>query len=189
MAKKKWLWVPRFAIDGGITTGVAWGCFPSIDYGGIEERIKRGIAGGGFGYAQVPSVGKFERPEINNVWEAGGLIDLWAAWNEQLQDRNLYPTRILMEDFSVGQSAKGVRSRHVIQSARVTSAFESAVCGYVEEGTEWLHVPVTYRPVESMGYATNDRLKNWGFWVKGMEHVRDAARLIALDMAKEKPKT
>lgn len=184
----KWRWTPRFAIDGGITTGVAWGCFPSPEFGGIEERIRRGLSGGGFGFVQVPSVGKFERPEINNVWEENGLIALWSAWNESLEDRDLYPTRILMEDFSVGQSGKGVRDRHLVQSVRVTAAFESAVMGYVEEGTEWMHVPTTYYPVHTMQYATNARLKNWGFWIKGMEHVRDATRLIALDMAKEERK-
>lgn len=185
--KQKWRWTPRFAVDGGITTGVAWGCFPSPEYGGIAERIARGIKGGGFGFVQVPSVGKFERPEINNVWEANGLIALWAAWNTELEDRGmgLYPTKILLEDFSVGQSGKGVRTRHLLQSARVTSAFESAIMGYVEEGTEWMHVPTFYIPAHTMQYATNQRLKDWGFWIRGMEHVRDATRLIALDMAKE----
>lgn len=39
-------------------------------------------------------------------------------------------------------------------------------------------------PATSKSFATNARLKDWGLWCRGGEHARDAARQIAVQVAR-----
>jgi hypothetical protein len=44
--------------------------------------------------------------------------------------------------------------------------------------------PVFQTPSQAMGYATNERLHEWGIWSVGLEHARDATRHVALRASK-----
>jgi hypothetical protein len=46
-------------------------------------------------------------------------------------------------------------------------------------------IGVTFQaPSDAMTFATSERLKRWGLWVKGKEHERDAWRHLATFVAR-----
>lgn len=173
------LWVPRFAVDGGITTGLCWGIFPTK--GTTEEQVQKAKR---LTFEQVPSVGPYseEFPELAGALK---IYDIWFDWNEKLETLGLYPTRVIIEDFRIRTK---VMTRSVLASVRICNLLMGMMSVGEEAGMEYLHLPTLYDPSQSKSFATNERLKRWGLWAKGKPHSRDAARLIALDLAESRRK-
>jgi hypothetical protein len=190
MAKKKGFskgWTARFAVDGGITTGLCYGAFPNDPRIDMKEKVARAREGGNLTFMQVNSVGPYgeEFPEYTCALK---IFDIWSEWNDSLEERGLYPTKVIIEDFEIRTN---VMTRDVLASVRIANLLMGMMGISEEEGMEFLHLPKFYKAAQSKRFATNPRMKEWGFWEKGMgtaqlEHALDAARLVALDLAEER---
>lgn len=174
--------VARFAVDGGITTGLCWGVFPKK--GDMEEQVRRARKGGSLTFEQITPSGPHaaDFPELSVALK---IYDLWFDWNEALMEKGLYPTRVIIEDFRIRTQ---VMTRSVLSSVRICNLLLGMMTITEDEGMEFLHLPTMYDPSQSKRFATNERLKRWGLWAVGMDHARDAARLLALDLAEERNK-
>lgn len=180
-------WTARFAVDGGITTGLCYGAFPRDKKLSMKQQVAKAREGGNLTFTQVNSAGPYgqEFPEYTCALK---IFDIWCDWNDQCEKVGLYPTKVIIEDFEIRTQ---VMTRDVLASVRIANLLMGMMGINEEEGMEYLHLPKFYKAAQSKHFATNPRMKEWGFWERGMgtnqlEHALDAARLIALDLAEER---
>lgn len=157
----------QFAImvfDPGATTGAARGLFRPCDT--LAETLATG--------------------EDWETWEVTGpppiqsreIAEEFIAWHFELHVERLVPVHdihFISEDFQLRPSkAKGAGSDpRMLDPVRVTSGVEALM---VDAEYETRHEVEKQMPGLAKGYATNDRLRQWGAWVVGSEHRRDANR-------------
>lgn len=111
--------------------------------------------------------GQITGDENEQAAEILGLIDTWPG------------CAVLFEDFILRTA---IKSREVLSPVRITARVEFGL--YLSGGQQiWKQMPS-----EAMTIATDDRLKQWGFYERsgGMGHARDADRhgLVWLRKAK-----
>lgn len=149
-------------VDPGRTTGVAWGVFRTA--GTVKQTLID---------ADVESCEIVAGP-------VGTGIEVSRRWQDFFASANIdgCPTpeiSLVLESFAL-------RTAHADTSpVAVTAAI--ATCVYLQ-APMWDWDGETQSPSEAKGYARDDRLRDWGLWVRGSEHQRDARRHLALKVAK-----
>jgi hypothetical protein len=149
-----------FVIDPGTKTGVAWGSAGQV--GTVASRIAAGSVEsrtieGGF---------------IQQTAQLTGLFDVYMRKAEKVH--------VVVEDFILRKMTSG---RELLDPVRVASGFLAVLYDSFAPGFD-----VTWQqPSAAMTYATNNRLREWGLWIRGsdpaLEHQRDARRHFCLYVA------
>lgn len=82
---------------------------------------------------------------------------------------------VVMEDFVVSErTAKA-------SSAGWKRGKELEFIGVVRWSCERAGIPfTTYTPAQAKGFSTDDKLRRMGWWTRGLDHPRDAARHLLL---------
>lgn len=97
------------------------------------------------------------------LWE--NLLDLFVRTN---------PTAVVCENYRVYQHKLKQHSNSSVETLRVIGGID-LLCGLGWEGHE--PVPIKYQMAsQAKGFVTDEKLKSWGMWQKGMRHSRDAVR-------------
>lgn len=176
-------WIGLFAVDAGMTTGLCYGAFPRK--GATKRQVKRARSGGDVRWEQITGIGNF-CDDVPEVGVAINVYDVWLQFKDKCEEAGIGTPRMIIEEFTLRGGARPLPTsdRHVLASARIGSILIGMLIRDADEGMEWSVLPKFYGPSESKSYATNDRLKRWGLWTIGQEHARDAARLIALHLAR-----
>lgn len=148
------------SVDPGGTTGFAYGVFkPHVDDSmrTLLARSRSGI-----------EAGECYGPSEEQAWD---LFLMWRDFRSSCDHRCV----LIIEDFALRQ-----RSAE-LSPIEVTYGLLTLLRG--EDG-EWRHgAPVKQMP-STKSYATNDRLKDWGVWIIGSEHSRDAVRHLCAYLSK-----
>jgi len=96
--------------------------------------------------------------------------DIWevAKWLETFT-KKFHPKVIVVEDYRVYSWRAKQHTWSDLFTPRLIGGLE-VLCGMHD-------VPlIKQQPQVAKGFCTDDKLKSWGFWVKGQPHVRDAIR-------------
>jgi hypothetical protein len=151
-----------FVVDPGTKTGVAWGSAGRL--GTVRERIAAG---------SIESC-TIEGDFIEQVEQLG---DLYAQF---ITDKPRKHFHVVVEDFILH---KMTSDRELLDPVRVASGFLAVLnFGFAPRfDLTW------QQPSAAMTYATNNRLREWGLWIRGsnrdLEHQRDARRHFCLYVA------
>lgn len=177
-------WVGLYAVDPGGTSGVSWGVFPVK--GSTKGQVSRACHRGCTEVAMAEAKGLVPNAMSGEQAAAALIVDSFLAFREECDSAGV-PARLIIEDFflypKVLKGEGGSSQREGIAPARIASAMEAHLWNKLE-GMAWT-VGVRYQMAsEAKGYCTNDRLKRWGLWEVGKPHARDAARHLALGLAK-----
>jgi hypothetical protein len=162
------------AMDPGGKTGVAWGIFDVNGKSPIEAIATRMEDGS-------CTVDGREEDQIRE------LALLWRAWLRRCVAKHCMPedsVELVIEDFQMrkGDWAEGT---DIILPVRVTWGLIGYRLGQVDEyerggwGPALAPRVILQQPSQASTYATDDRLKRWGLWVRGREHERSAWRHVA----------
>lgn len=142
-------------------------------------------------YGQVDTIILDKTPGVK---QGEKVID-WAELNEVFCDNP--PTYVVCENYRIYAHKLERHSFSDVQTLRLIGGIDQ-LChlgwhGYAGLDREATHdyeppeqvstfgyhqpVPIFYQmAVQAKGFATDDRLKDWGFWKEGMKHSRDAIR-------------
>lgn len=159
-------------VDPGGRSGVAGGYF--MNMGSVAATLKRAVR-----REAVWAVFIDGSPEEQAWWLARQWTEFrfkWVVEYGQRADR----CSLVVEAFKL-------RQRSVeLSPVEVTSGLTTLLRG---SGGDWPQgEPVYQEPSSAKGYATNDRLKEWGLYPLGRgggDHKRDALRHIAARVAAE----
>ena len=156
--------VAIFAVDGGTTTGVARGIFPAY-----ADSTWEGLAAGRWESWEV------EGPIAEQCWEIIGEYADWIGWPEckPMDELHVKSRHLVFEDFVVRLGTGASSKRVLLDPVRVASGCD--VLCKTREGLRWAF-PEYQQASVAKNYATNERLRAHGMWVKGSEHRRDAVR-------------
>ena len=171
-----------FGCDPGGATGLAWGIFNPHARGGASEALRTKSHDGSTTISGDP------RDQIREI-----AVKWQGFYNACVRSQQLPPSHVwfVMEDFiyKPGTIYGG-------ESSEISTAIIWGVEGY-RMGTkdEWLkhrrgafamHMPdmILQTAGEAKGYATNDRMKEFGIWVRGREHERSAWAHVATFVAR-----
>lgn len=189
------------AVDPGLTTGWSQGVFDTS-----KKNVKEVIA-----HSQQDDVlnslldcGEIKTsddPENEPDWEvftAMKIVNSWSAfcrqivWSVDLPAPSIKKV-LVIEDWRARLPMRSA-SRVVLSPVRIASLvigmlLASKAMRGLENQTKGLirvgDLDVLYQaPVDAKSYASDERLKDWGLWVKGSDHARDANRHMALVIAK-----
>lgn len=118
---------------------------------------------------------KFEHwPE--QIAAANSLVYQTVMWQlENEFDEEVDDFIIVIEDFILRQGPHGSK-REGLAPVRMTS-YILAACSRT---WEWPIKVVTQSAADAKGRVTDDRLRDYGWWVRGAPHSRDALRHTAL---------
>lgn len=146
-----------FAVDPGTTTGYDYGLWRTNC--GVKEAVSayRGICD--------EITGSYD-------YQARMLAQMFAEFSAANSgDRRVTATHLVIEKYVQRPTAHFVSDESLdpVKVAYMTLGYLTALTGRA--------VPVVWQmPAESMTYANNVRLREWGAWVRGKEHGRDARR-------------
>lgn len=168
------------AVDPGETTGVARAFLNASRAGSsMSSLMKRAIRKDALRVEQVRPALMPGHPKAASASQASQLYRTWERFQFKANVELAIPYGaiwLVIEDFQLRQ-----RSAE-LWPVEVTHALLGLLTG--RDGT-WAGCVRTdciefQQPSTAMTYATNDRLKRWGLWTRGMEHGRDATRHLAL---------
>lgn len=135
------------ALDPGGTTGwCTMGVHPDALTGDPDVPI--------LGNVEWWTAGQFEGAEDDQADEIVELIHSWPT------------SRIIIEDFIL-RSQAGLLGREVLSPVRITAKVVWAIRP---------RYAVLQMPSLAMGTITDERQKDWGFWLPGQPHARDAIK-------------
>src|SRR5215831_8075482 len=171
-----------FGCDPGGSTGCAWGIFNPLANGGAAESLRDKQ------HAGSTTVTGDARAQIR------AIVKLWHVfYNDCVRVRCLPPTHVwfVMEDFiyKPGTVYGG-------DSSEISTAIIWGVEGYrmgqrdewdkLKRGNKEIHIPdmILQTAGEAKSYATNERMKEFGVWVRGREHERSAWAHVATFLAR-----
>jgi len=171
-----------FGCDPGGATGLAWGIFNPHAKGGVAEALKTKQCDGS---TTIKGDARYQIREIARMWQAFYTVCVRTG---QLPPENVW---LVMEDFiyKPGTVYGG-------DSSEISTAIIWGVEGY-RLGTkdEWTKhrrgafatsMPdvILQTAGEAKGFCTNERMKEFGIWVRGKEHERSAWAHIATFLAR-----
>jgi len=171
-----------FGCDPGGHTGIAWGVFNPHAKGGAAEALKSKMCDGS---TTIDGDARSQIRQIVKLWQG---FYRECVFVKQLPPENVW---FVMEDFiyKPGTIYGG-------ESSEISTQIIWGVEGY-RMGTkdEWskhkrgafaTHMPdmILQTAGEAKGYCTNDRMKEFGIWVRGREHERSAWAHIATFVAR-----
>lgn len=172
-----------------------WLCLPDQDPGG-KIALWTCDPGGTTGYARavirtrMPSgkktgrISKLDYLEQLEAWEekrqplATGiqLVRDWEKWSRRMYDKHKAKGVLVMENFNLAPG--GAFHQNVLLPVVALSA--ARTCSILELGADYI---VQQQP-SLKANVDNDRLKEWGMYVVGKEHARDAVRHFAVRAAR-----
>lgn len=155
------------AIDPGGTTGVAMGIFPVRSGGaGRTERL-------------ITDRLELDTCEVGGDYleQAVALIDGWREFKAILKGVGVKRRPIIVMESFILRPGKASADPAQLMPVRVAAAFEALMLRRRRAGAAGL---VEYQtPSQAKGYATDERLREWGLWKVGSAHERDALRHMA----------
>ena len=163
-----------FGVDPGGATGLAWGIFNPEPPITIEQSLRdRQLAGN-------CTVTGDRREQIMTIADTWRAFYETSVFNAQLPHDRIF---LIVEDYIfTGGSYSG-------DAASISTSIIWGLEGYrMGRRDEWrkhndgdvaLPPMVLQSAGEAKGYATNQRLKDWGIWVKGRDHERSAWQHVA----------
>lgn len=173
----KWLGV--MAVDPGGTTGVAWGVFPTEHAVDTRCELARDLGSG-------EVTGDYQ-------YQAARIVEHWREFSAWCEGQGV-GARLVVEDFVLRvRSASSDRAQ--LMPVRVAACIEGILiestlgCAMPLGRVGWEAMLAVYDDVvyqtaaAAKGYATDARLRRWGFWVRGSRHCRDAWRHVLLYVA------
>jgi hypothetical protein len=148
-------WLRIMAVDPGGTTGVAGGSFRVGKNSMAKDVMQEADGDGRIWTAEVEGSPREQAAELNQLWQSLSRTG---------------PTPLLViEDFVL-------RSQNAdLTPVAVTAALEALVGFDIER----------QMPSAAKSFLTNDRMHDWGLWVVGSAHERDAIRHVALKLSRE----
>lgn len=171
------------AIDPGETTGVAQGFF-RVKGGTTRDTLGRAARKGALRVEEIVAAEAYRGGRFDGTIQAALLYRLWQRFQFQSMEWTVpVPyTFLVIENFALRQRSAN------LAPVRVTEALLGMLCS--PSGT-WAAAPRLdtalrfQEPSEAMGYARNDRLKNWSVYplTRGKEHARDALRHLCLGVS------
>lgn len=169
--KKEYPYIAIFSVDPGTVSGVARGYFPAK-----TESVWEGLAQGKWESWET------DGPTSRQAWEIVGEYAEWTGGpgHPLHWERGASQWAFTMEGFTLRLGTGASSRRELLDPVRVAEG--CATLCLQRNGLPW--VELTYQqPSAAKNFATNDRLRRAGLWVKGSEHRRDAVRHMALRYA------
>jgi ABC-type taurine transport system ATPase subunit len=160
------------AIDAGGHTGVAWGIFDTKVT--TAEALMAGIDKGS------DTITGLEVSQIKD------LSRRWRQFFYKCVNQGCMPTEsveLIVEDFVLRPGGHGGGKEGNV-SQRIAWGLLGYRLGQADEFERAMQEPATVNQVifqipSAMSFATDKRLREWGLWVRGREHERDAWRHVA----------
>jgi hypothetical protein len=154
--------VAIMAVDPGTVTGVATAILPKPHkLAGIVQP--KSVWGG---LADKSARWETYEEDSDLARQAWSIMDQYREWREPYRYNH-----IVFEGFALRQ----LGSDSLLDPVRVTWGCEAL--SWSRAGHRWAFIK--YQMPSAKNFATNDRLRRHGLWVKGSEHRRDAVRHIA----------
>lgn len=102
------------------------------------------------------------------------MLDKWldtkSDWDRiDMSDRHLYPCYVVMEEYRVYSHLAQSHSHSTIHTARLIGAIEALL---TLKGIRYEMCPAGL----AKGFATDQKLEDWGMYQVGQRHARDAIR-------------
>jgi hypothetical protein len=155
-----------YAIDPGVTTGVARGV---VDFGKGARKMKTMLRD-----AKIETA-EFKMMDGDHLGAASEIWDDLIGWEGDLVMKNFEARRmhVVSEDFLLRLPAR-TSAREGLAPVWVLACLEGLLGRAIER----------QMPSEAKSFATDERLQLWDLWVRGSEHKRDACRHLALKVGK-----
>lgn len=150
------------AVDPGRTTGVARGIFRP----GKEATLASTLATA----TQLESW-ECTGSLAEQAEEIVGELDDWLSWAH-------IESGVAMPDLHLVVESFALRTAHADLTPVKLSERIDERWPYVDSAP-WIEIE-RQTPAHAKGYATDERLRRWGVWVKGSTHRRDAMRHVCL---------
>lgn len=139
------------ALDPGETTG--WSVWDSHDNSTHYELVRAG---------QLPTWDKEAKPQTNKC-----IVPCVRNFRQFLDE--VKPDEVVMESYRVYEWKAENHSWSDVPTLRIIGSFET-----------WLHnanIPYFFQTAQvAKQFVTDERLQEWGFWLKGQRHARDSMR-------------
>lgn len=148
-----------FALDPGLTSAYAWGVVR--DEGPVADRL-----------GLKTRSGSATIKDVDWLSQAMVISRDWTTFAEDCRARHT-PAYLVCEDFILTRFKSSDRSG--LYPVWVAAALSGHLAGL--SGTE--QRIIWQQPSAAKGYATDARLRDWGIWIVGKEHERDAWRHFA----------
>lgn len=165
-----------FALDPGGTT--AWARGVVKDEGTVAERIEHRELDGSFTYTH---------PDW--MVQARVIAREWAEFRRLCHNAGL-PAYFVCEDFILTRMKSSNRvGLYPVWIAAAVVGYRNGLADAYELGGYGPAAPIEtvwQQPGQAKGFCTDDRLRDFGLWVRGKEHERDAWRHFAFFIANEK---
>jgi hypothetical protein len=165
-----------FCLDPGGSSGLAWARVR--DEGTVAERI-----------AAIPELKTATVSDPNWMAQARVISQLWFDFRRACHKAGL-PAYFVCEDFILTRFKSSDRTGlYPVWVAAAIVGYRNGLADGYESGGFGPAAPVEtvwQQPGQAKGYATDERLKRWGLWIKGREHERDACRHLAHFIASQK---
>ena len=159
-----------FVLDPGGSSGLAWARVR--DEGTVSERLAA---------RTEPGSDTVSHPDW--MEQAKEVVRRWLDFQDRCHAAGI-PAYLVIEDFILTRFKSSDRTGlYPVWIAAAVRGYRNgladSVPGAANVGTVW-QLPTC------MTYATDERLKRWGLWVRGREHERDAWRHLAFFIADKK---
>lgn len=142
-----------FAVDPGTTTG--------IDYGVWRRNCRPEVA-------LIEGSGLFEDLTGALAYQAQMITDWWLSFRDA---NSGLPVYLVVESYQQGPSAHYLK-KEALDPVRLAYLMIGRLSVLSPDGVKW----VWQTPSAAMSHATDSRLRDWGHWLKGKPHARDARR-------------
>lgn len=162
-----------FALDPGLSSAMAWGIVR--DEGTVKQRVDR-----------VTPLLSTTIKEINWVSQARQIFRLFSEFEFLCIGRGV-PAYFVCEDFILNRFKSSDRTGlYPVWVGAAVVGYRTALadCHELEGYGRAKEAETIWQlPSQAKTFATDDRLRDFGLWVKGREHERDAMRHFAYFIA------
>lgn len=161
----------------------------ACDPGGKADRGKTGLGWGIF------ETGRSVERALENRWEYGShtvmgsellqmreIVKRWRVFSNACAMNGLAEEQIwfIMEDFVLRPGMHGGGKESTTPVAIAWAVYGYLLGAAAGNGVRMANPLVFQMPGDAATFATNERMRHWGIWVKGREHERSAWAHIAL---------
>jgi hypothetical protein len=163
-----------FAIDPGQSTGIAMLVVDSSGGLTVAERVASCVV--------RESMEVVLDVDDGSAAELNAAVEIARLWQQFEFDCGMSaehdPCAVVMvcESWSPRLPMKSAE-RNVLYPVRIAACLEGLLYKRVNGGVQY------QSPSQAKRFATDERLRRWGLWVKGSDHVRDAFRHACCWMA------